>query len=181
MTNISSGQKHAAYDRQGKVIGFYDDALSPVPGTLPDGVAVIEITNDEWRNAIASRGWTVVNGKLVEPPPFVDTPITLAGGAFKTGCQIRSVSMPPLNYTYLCDGDSQSKVQGLALYIKVNGKLPAGKAEIGIADASGIVRTFTSTDEVLALGTALGDYVTLLEDVISGQSTKLPPQPWVIP
>jgi hypothetical protein len=181
MTNISSGQKHAVYDRRGKVIGFYDDALSPVPGTLPDGVAVIEITNDEWRNAIASCGWTVSNGKLVAPPPFVDTPITSAGAALKTGCQIQSASMPSLNHTYLCDAYSQAKIQGLALYVKVNGKLPAGKAEIGIADANGIVRTFTSMDEVLALGTALGDYVTLLEDVISGQSTELPPQPWVIP
>jgi hypothetical protein len=181
MTDTSGGQKHAAYNHRGEVIGFYDDALSPVPSTLPDGVAVIEITDDQWRAAIAACGWTVAKGKLVAPAPFVETLITLAAAAFKTGCQIRSASMPPLNYTYLCDANSQAKIQGLALYIKVNGKLPASKAEIGIADASGIVRTFTSTDQVLALGTALGDYVTLLEDVVSGQSTDLPRQPWVIP
>src|SRR5262249_14317618 len=121
------------------------------------------------------------NDALVAPPAFVDTPITLAGAALKTGCQISSASIPPSNFTYLCDADAQAKIQGLALYIKVNSKLPAGKTAIGIADASGIVRTFTGSDQVLALGTALGDYVTLLEDVISGQSTELPPQPWVIP
>jgi hypothetical protein len=56
------GQKFAAYNAQGAITAFYDDAVSPPPAD----VAAIEITDAEWVEAIAG-GYTVANGELVAP------------------------------------------------------------------------------------------------------------------
>jgi hypothetical protein len=62
------GQKFAAYDAQGVINGFYDSADSP----LPDGVAAIAITADQWFACITTPGYVVRNGVLVAPTPLTD-------------------------------------------------------------------------------------------------------------
>lgn len=58
------GQKFAAYNAQGAIIGFYDSFDSP----LPSGVEAVEITDDEWQTCIASQPpYMVASGALVAP------------------------------------------------------------------------------------------------------------------
>lgn len=59
------GQKIAAFDSTGKITAFYDTVDSPAP----DGVTVIEITNEQWKTCISTPGYTVANGLLVAPTP----------------------------------------------------------------------------------------------------------------
>lgn len=55
------GQKFAAYDTQGKIIGFYDSVDSPVP----EGVLSIEISDDEWQACLDTGLCTVVGEALI--------------------------------------------------------------------------------------------------------------------
>jgi hypothetical protein len=57
------GQKFAAYDSTGSIIGFYDSIDSPAP----QGAQVIDITDAQWKTCISNQGWTVINGALVAP------------------------------------------------------------------------------------------------------------------
>jgi hypothetical protein len=59
------GQKLAAHDATGAIIAFYDDIDSPPP----DGVAVVEITDDEWQACLTTPGHTIKDGALVAPTP----------------------------------------------------------------------------------------------------------------
>jgi len=59
------GQKYAAYNDQGTIIGYYDSIDSPPP---PDAT-VIAITDQQWLTCLQQPGWTVVDGQLVPPPP----------------------------------------------------------------------------------------------------------------
>ncbi|MGR3905712.1 phage tail assembly chaperone [Burkholderia sp. SR8] len=45
------GQKQAAYDSAGKIIGFYDSKVSPVPAEIP----AVEITDDQWEMLLAGQ------------------------------------------------------------------------------------------------------------------------------
>lgn len=61
------GQKSAAYNDQGAIVGCYDDDICPVPS----GINAIEITDEQFEAVKQSQygwqGWTVANGALVEP------------------------------------------------------------------------------------------------------------------
>lgn len=59
------GQKYAAYDEAGKIVGFYDSIDSPVP----DGLDTIEITDAEWLACLATEGYSVLDGHLSPPSP----------------------------------------------------------------------------------------------------------------
>jgi hypothetical protein len=65
------GQKFSSYDDSGAISSYYDDDISPPP----EGVNVIKITDDEWRQCLADPPWTVKDGKLVKlapPPPTIE-------------------------------------------------------------------------------------------------------------
>jgi len=58
------GQKFAAYNASGVVVGYYDDVDSPVPS----GVSAIAISDAEWQSAYAAQPpYTVSNGVLQSP------------------------------------------------------------------------------------------------------------------
>jgi hypothetical protein len=65
-TSDGISQKAAAYNVDGGIVAFYDSLASPVP----DGVTVIDITDDEWQTCLAEPGWTVQGGALVPPEPL---------------------------------------------------------------------------------------------------------------
>lgn len=56
------GQKHAAYDENGKIVGFYDSEHSP----LPIGKTAIVISDDEWMNCLnnGTHKFRIRNEKL---------------------------------------------------------------------------------------------------------------------
>jgi hypothetical protein len=58
------GQKRAAYDATGAIIGFYDDSISPAPSRA----TTIALTDAQWQACVADQRYTVVNGALVAPP-----------------------------------------------------------------------------------------------------------------
>lgn len=62
------GQKYAAYDSTGGIYAYYDSEDSPAPA----GVAVLEISEDEWLTCINNPGYTVVGGELVAPAAPTD-------------------------------------------------------------------------------------------------------------
>ena len=92
-----------------------------------------------------------------------------------TSLQITSTSYPALNGYYPIDPMSQQKIQGLSLYVAVNGKFPAGQSTQPWPDISGTFHQFPTIAEWQAFATAMGDFVAL---VYLGQS---PSQPVTIP
>lgn len=63
------GQKIAAYNANGAIIGFYDDKDSPAPNPLPTGIKLLNITDAQWQTCLSNQGWTIANGTLVAPVP----------------------------------------------------------------------------------------------------------------
>jgi hypothetical protein len=60
------GQKYAAYDSTGAIVGFYDSIDSPVP----DGVSAIKITDAQWQACFNNQGaFVVVNNAIAAAPP----------------------------------------------------------------------------------------------------------------
>lgn len=57
------GQKFAAYDALGAIVGFYDREDSPPPLSA----TVLKITDAEWQACISTPGYTVNDGALVAP------------------------------------------------------------------------------------------------------------------
>ncbi|MBN6732787.1 tail fiber assembly protein [Burkholderia multivorans] len=69
------GQKLAAFDAQGTIIGFYDEVDSPAP----DDARVVEITDDQWAELLAgqSRGERLTIDDAGHPqllPPLPPSP-----------------------------------------------------------------------------------------------------------
>jgi hypothetical protein len=67
-------QKYAAYDAGGTGLALYDAVDSPVP----QGVAAIKITDEQWQACLASPGYTILNGVLVPPPSPTDEQVLAA-------------------------------------------------------------------------------------------------------
>lgn len=74
------GQKLAAYNAQGAVIGFYDSDDSPAP----QGIDAINITDAEWQSCLASQGYTVANGILIAPAAPTSDEILASAKATQT-------------------------------------------------------------------------------------------------
>lgn len=71
------GQKYAAYNAAGAIVGFYDSVDSPVPA----GVTAIEITDVQWHMLMATPGCTIVNGAIVAPVPPTEEELLAAAQA----------------------------------------------------------------------------------------------------
>jgi hypothetical protein len=72
-------QKYAAYDSTGAIVAFYDSVDSPAPA----GTSMIEITDDQWLECLATRGYTVSNGTLVAPAAPTEEDLLVAAKATK--------------------------------------------------------------------------------------------------
>jgi hypothetical protein len=92
-----------------------------------------------------------------------------------TSIQIVSSSTPALNGTYAIDPAMQQKAMGIALYISVNGRFPAGQTTLPWPDVSGAAHVFETTAQFQSFATAIGDYVTALT------LRQTPSQPVTIP
>jgi nitrite reductase/ring-hydroxylating ferredoxin subunit len=63
------GQKYAAFDGAGQIVGFYDDDIHP---SIPE--ASIAITDEQWQDCIAHQGkWQVAAGELTLAPAVAPT------------------------------------------------------------------------------------------------------------
>lgn len=58
------GQKYAAPGAQGLI--YFDSVDSPAPNGL---AGLIEITDEDWQECLATPGYTIQNGALVAPAP----------------------------------------------------------------------------------------------------------------
>jgi hypothetical protein len=81
-------QKYAAYDAEGKLLGFYSDEISPVPV----GVNAIKITTEEWQAAIQDGGQHIAikDGKLVFPSDELKRSLAEASRAAGLKAQARA-------------------------------------------------------------------------------------------
>lgn len=57
------GKKSASFDERGTILAFYDSDDSPAP----PGILTVDLTDDEWADAVESQGHRVVGGKLKPP------------------------------------------------------------------------------------------------------------------
>jgi hypothetical protein len=175
------GQKFAAFGATGAIIAFYDSEDSPVP----NGVAVIEITDAEWQSCLGSSGYTVSNGSLV--PPVAPTAAEMAAqelvlsaqSMFGTGIAISSTSSPALNGTYACDQLSQMDIIAIETSINAGKGFPGGATTFNYPDVSGAAHTFTESN-FSDFAAAVRDYVYALKSVLAGTSQTLPGKATVI-
>lgn len=124
------GQKSAAYDSLGAIVGFYDSEHSPVP----EGVTAIEITDDQWQTCLSQDGWRVGGGALMGPTSgFL---LDQARGA-KVGALVLAYQQAvaePVTFTatdgvpraYQADAASISNLQNAILGLDVVGVTPNG-------------------------------------------------------
>lgn len=172
--------KNVSYDTtSGLITGMFDAAVRPLP-TLPDGQAMLAVTDAQW--GVIGPGWGVVSG-VPALLPASNAPPTLAQqalAALAAGVQITSTSTPALDGTYAISSSAQAKIQAVSLFIVVNGKFPGGQSTMAWADAAGAAHTFPNTAAFQAFATAVADYVAALDAVLLGISLELPAQPLVI-
>ena len=62
-------QKYAEYDSNGNLVGFYDDAIHPLPGSK---VSVsIRLSDDDYAKVkVNPNGYRVVDGRLITAPQY---------------------------------------------------------------------------------------------------------------
>jgi len=163
------GQKYAAYSNSGQITGFYDSVDSPAPA----GVQAIAITDQEWQTCLSQPGWTVANGALVAPPPYVPTLAEQAAAALMAPVAVTSTSTPALSASYTITRDDQTHIQAEVQSLMLNGTFADGSSAVAWPDASGAVHTFTVA-QFKAFATAVGAFVAACYKVLNGSSTTLP-------
>lgn len=170
------GQKYAAFNATGKIIGYYDSVDSPVPA----GTNAIPISDQQWQLSLKTPGGFIITNKIFTAntvPASVNvaaTLVQLAQTALKSGVQIISDSTPTISSTYAIDPTSLSKVMNIAMYISMNNAFPGKQATISVMDIGKIARVFPTTALFLAFSVAISDYASLLDSVVNGTSTTLP-------
>jgi hypothetical protein len=127
------GQKSAAYNAQGAIVGFYDSVDSPAPS----GANVIEITDAQWQMCISAQGWTVANGALVVPVPPTAAQLLAAAqaaqdaaidGAYVSAVQ-QSVTLKTaagVSETFQADANSQTILMQAVQGYQIAGGTPSG-------------------------------------------------------
>jgi hypothetical protein len=169
------GQKCAAYGSAGAIVAFYDSEDSPVP----EGVAAIEITNEQWQTCISNPGWTVVNDALVAPVPptaaqlAAQALVQSAQSMLTAGIAIVSTSTPALNGTYACDQLSQMDVIAIETSLNAGKGFPGGATTFNYPDIAGGMRAFSEAN-FTDFAAVMRDYVYALKSVIAGSSSGLP-------
>ena len=127
------GQKLAAYNVTGNIIGFYDSDDSPAPAS----VTVLKITDDQWQECLSTPGWTVANGKLVAPEAPSDaqllamaqaTQTTLMYQAYQTAISqaVTYKTAGGVTKAFQADSDSQSTLVSALTGYQAAGAVPAG-------------------------------------------------------
>ncbi|WDD94657.1 hypothetical protein Bsp3421_004791 [Burkholderia sp. FERM BP-3421] len=169
------GQKFAAFGATGAIITFYDSDDSPVPS----GVAVIEITDQQWQSCLENPGYTVSDGALVPPAPPTTAEVAAqelllsAQSMFSAGIAISSTSTPALNGTYACDQLSQMDIIAIETSINAGKGFPGGATTFNYPDVSGVMHAFSEAN-FTNFAAAVRNYVYALKSVIAGVSTTLP-------
>src|ERR1700759_4372888 len=108
------------------VRGWYDTDLLHYP-KLPDASQLIAVSDADWQaHFIRRSGWVVENGKLVQPPPLVETPAPApqAAGLPQAGVQVSSATCPGVDGLYACDDAAVTTALTAALHIKLHGSFP---------------------------------------------------------
>lgn len=166
------GQKQAAYDTTGKIVGFYDSEDSPAPKSA----SLLEITDAQWQECLATPGYTIEAGALVAPPPPTAAQL-LGAGAQKLlagTVSITSTSTPALNGSYAITQADQVHISAEVQSIMLNGTFADGTGTCAWSDASGAIHTFPSIAEFKAFATAIGSFVAACYKALNGASTALP-------
>ena len=124
------GQKTASYNASGAVIGYYDSIDSPPPSTA----TVIDITDSEWQQALASPyPVTVVNGALViqSGPTLVQAQtaqiaVLRTGYAAANAANISFTDAAGTTDTYQCDPASVLDLQNCLFGFRAAAAVPSG-------------------------------------------------------
>jgi len=124
------GQKSAAYNGQGAIVGFYDDVDSPAP----QGVTTIEITDAQWATCLTVPGWTVVDGALVAPSSAFllaqakALQLGVLSAAYGAAIQadVSYTTKAGVTKTFQADGGSVSNLQNAILGLQAAGATPSG-------------------------------------------------------
>lgn len=164
--------RYALVDARGNVVNVIEwDGTSA--WTAPSGMAPVLDTTGR-----VDQSWTYKNGAFVPPPPPpppILTPDKQIARALAAGLQVASTSTAAINATYATDATTQQRLAAISLYVQVNGRFPAGQAQLPWPDAAGTPHVFPTTSQFQAFATAVGDFVTATS---LGQT---PAQPVVIP
>lgn len=157
------------------VIGWYDTGFATYPN-LPGAGDLLKVTAAQWSDHMADpAGWAVQNGALVAYTAPTPTP-TLAQQAaamLAAGLAVSSTSDNALDGTYALNTTMQLRLSSLLQYFSLNGTFPNKATTMTLLDMAGTPHVFTQS-QLLELYTALGNYLTVLEDVQTGISTTLP-------
>ena len=99
----------------------------------------------------------------------------LAAAALGSGLAITSPTAG-VSGTYPVDEDAQKALLKTVVYININGRFPAGATAWSLDDMDGATHAIPSTAVLLAVATAIADYVAQLVMIIDGrsQATVLP-------
>jgi hypothetical protein len=123
---------------------------------------------------------TVVGTTITVTPatPAAQSPAQIiaagAAAAILAGCAVTSTGNPALTGTYAIDASSTALINGVATYIAINGKFPAGQSSLPWPDASGALHIFATTAEFQAFASAIADWVTKISLYLNGVATALP-------
>ena len=167
---------YATVDANGVLTGFYDSTLHDA---IPQGA--VELNPAQYQLWVIAQSTLVWNGSDLVAAPTPAPPVLTAAeqalAALLAGCQVTSTATPALDGTYAITPDAVSKIMATSLYIQVNGKFPAGQAQLAWPDLAGKPHVFAATDSFQGFATAIADYVAHLDLFGNGTLTELPAQP----
>ena len=112
---------------------------------------------------------------------YKNTAVTSANAAITHGITIVSQSTPSLNGIYALDSNSIENITGTELYILTNGTFPEGTETFPWADKNGTVHIFPNVAMFKAFATAVGDFVSAVEQYANTGQGFIPNNTVTIP
>lgn len=179
---VQYAQYNSAVASPSPVLGWYDTDEFNYPN-LPAAGNLLTVTEAQWAARLTNpSGWAVSNGALIAYTPPIPAPnlAQQAATALASGLAITSTSTPALNATYPCDTATQSNLNSMyALIQRAGGNaFPGGLTALPwptITPTGPGTVTFNSATEFLAMETAVGDYVLVLNLIALTGTGTLPP------
>lgn len=117
---------------------------------------------------------TLIAGMAPTPTVAPPTLAQQAESLLASGLTVTSASASGLNSTYPVNSSVITEIEGIQQYIATNGTFPNGASTLDWNDINGVPKAISSTAIFTALATAIANFVTPCEEIMSSNSGVLP-------
>lgn len=158
------------------VVNLYQTNEFTYPTDLAPGIALLELTVEQWQSIVGNPSAWAVDGNALVPYDPCPSLSQQAMSMLSTGIEIISTSDPSLNGTYPVDSITYQQISGIIAGIADGIGLPGGGSTFNWLDTSGVPHQFT-VDTFSNFASAVMNFNYQLNTIIGSNSDTLPTLP----